>query len=309
MKKQILLAVDDSVHSKNAVRYAVDMTRSIRELHFVLFHIQPRPSGFLVDEAKTSLKAKTALETLRRKNKAAAEVFLNGFRADMEGMGVDPDRIECVTRPSKLGVARDILDYAQDRQFDAIVLGRRGVGRVTEMIMGSLAKKVVEYSQVIPVWIVDGKVESRRIMLAVDGSETSLRAVDHVSFMLMNSKNVFVTLFHVAARLRDRCEIDFADIGKDIEEVIAQGEKRCIDQFLAHAYQKFQDAGLPPERLEVRQAKKALGVSRAIIAEAEEGHFGTVVVGRRGVDKAFYMGSVSNYVLDRSSDRAIWLVP
>lgn len=317
MKKQILLTVDDSVHSRNAVRYAVEMTESIRELHFTLFHIQARPSGYLVDEARTSFRAKNALEKFRRKNAAAAKACLDQFRTDMEAMGIDPERIECQTRPPKLGKARDILDYAQERQFDAIVMGRRGVGRVTEMIMGSIAKKVVEYSQVIPVWIVDGKVESRRILLAVDGSESSWRAVDHVSFMLMNSPHVYVTLFHVNSWRGESCEIGLPESEPgsepesgedDAEAVIAQGNKRCFDSFLAEARKKFEGAGLSQKQVDVRQVKKSISVARAIVAEAEAGHYGTVVVGRKGMDRAFYMGSVSNFVLDRASDRAVWLV-
>jgi len=309
MKKQILLSVDDSVHSRNAVRYAVEMTESIRALHFTLFHIQPRPSGYLVDEARTSFRAKNALEKLRRKNDAAANACLEEFRTEMEAMGIDADRIECQTRPPKLGKARDILDYAQDRQFDAIVMGRRGVGKVTEMIMGGVAKKVVEYSQVIPVWIVDGKVESRRILLAVDGSESARRAVDHVSFMLMNSPRVYVTLFHVTPWRGESCEIGRSESEEeDPDALISQGRKRCFDAFIAEARKKFTDAGLSTTQVDVRQAKKTIGVARSIVSEAEAGHYGTVVVGRRGMDRAFYMGSVSNFVLDRASNRAVWLV-
>jgi nucleotide-binding universal stress UspA family protein len=309
MKKRILLSVDDSVHSRNAVRYAVEMTESIRELHFTLFHIQPRPSGYLVDEARTSFRAKNALEKFRRKHDAAAKACMEQFRTEMEAMGIDPERIECETRPPKLGKARDILDYAQERQFDAIVMGRRGVGRVTEMIMGSIAKKVVEYSQVIPVWIVDGKVESRRILLAVDGSESSWRAVDHVSFMLMNSPHVYVTLFHVTTWRGESCEISPSEAEEDDPEtLVAQGDKLCFESFITDARKKFIDAGLSPNQIDVRQVKKTISAARSIVSEAEAGHYGTVVVGRKGMDRAFYTGSVSNFVLDRSADRAVWLV-
>jgi nucleotide-binding universal stress UspA family protein len=308
MKKQILLAVDDSVHSKNAVRYAVDMTRSIRELHFTLLHIQPRPSGYLVDEARTSHRAKTALESLRRKHDEAARACLKIFEAEMAEMGADPARIQCRTRPPKLGMARDILDFAQEGQFDAIAMGRRGVGRVTEMFMGSVTKKVLEYSRVVPVWIVDGTVESRRVLVAVDGSESARRAVDHAAFMLSETRDAFVTLLHVAPRIDGSCRIDLSDLEADLEEIVGEGSRRCAEGFLADAVETFRKAGLPDHRIEARRIGKSTGVARAIEAEVEEGRYGTVVVGRRGADRAFYMGSVSNYLLDRASNRAVWLV-
>ena len=46
----------------------------------------------------------------------------------------------------------------------------------------------------------------------------------------------------------------------------------------------------------------------AIVDEAKKENYGTVVIGRRGASKAFFMGSVSRYVLDRFSNRALWLV-
>ena len=54
--------------------------------------------------------------------------------------------------------------------------------------------------------------------------------------------------------------------------------------------------------------KRAVNVGKAILDEAKKGNYGTVVIGRRGASKAFFMGSVSRYVLDRISNRALWLV-
>ena len=51
-----------------------------------------------------------------------------------------------------------------------------------------------------------------------------------------------------------------------------------------------------------------MNVGKAIVDEAKKGNYGTVVIGRRGVSKAFFMGSVSRYVLDRTRNRALWLV-
>ena len=42
--------------------------------------------------------------------------------------------------------------------------------------------------------------------------------------------------------------------------------------------------------------------------EVKKGDYGTVVVGRRGVNRAFFMGSVSKYVLNHTEGRALWVV-
>ena len=52
MDKKILLAVDDSLHSKEAVKYAVAISSTVKDLHYVLFHVQPVISHYLLDEAQ-----------------------------------------------------------------------------------------------------------------------------------------------------------------------------------------------------------------------------------------------------------------
>jgi nucleotide-binding universal stress UspA family protein len=174
--------------------------------------------------------------------------------------------------------------------------------------MGSTTASLVEHSNVIPVWVVDGEVTSMKIILAVDGSEPSLRAVDHLSFMVGGNDQIKVTLFHVTPTLRDYCVIDFSEGESDMEHVIARGAKQCIDHFYAQAQRKFKEAGLQEKQIELKTVKRTLDVGKAISDEARKGNYGTVVIGRRGTNKAFFMGGVSRYVLDRTSGRAVWVV-
>jgi nucleotide-binding universal stress UspA family protein len=226
----------------------------------------------------------------------------------MVRMGIVDKRIDMATQPRVLGLAKDILERAQEGLYDAIVVGRRGLSRAQKAFMGSVTGKLVEHSRVIPVWMVDGNVISTRILLAVDGSEYSLRAVDHLSFMVGENPDISVTLFHVMPRFSNYCVIDFDKKEADIQKVISKGDKRCIDRFYTHAQEKFKDAGIQEKQVEVKVAKRTVNVGKAIVDEAKKGNYGTVVIGRRGASKAFFMGSVSRYVLDRISDRALWLV-
>lgn len=309
IEKKILLAADDSINSKNAVRYAVRMSSYIEHLTYTLFHIEPAISGFLMDEAKTNMRAQSTLAKLKEENSQKAKEMLEGLKADMVQTGIDPERIQVKTEPRKLGLAKDIIEQAQKGKYDALVAGRRGFSRVQEVFMGSLTAKLVEHSQVIPLWVVDGNVKSEKILVAVDGSESALRAVDHVSFITGGNPDVRITLIHVVPRLRDYCSIDFEDADGEMEYIISQGDKKCIESFMTHTYKRFRAAGIPEDRIEVKEIRKTIGgVGKAIMDEAKRGDYGTVVVGRRGVNKAFFLGSVSNHILSRASNRAIWLV-
>jgi len=309
MEKKILLAVDDSINSKNAVRYCVHMSLFIEGLTYTLFHIQPAISGFLMDEAKTNMKTQSSLVKLKKENARKAEEMLEDLKSDMVGMGVDAERIETKTASRKLGLAKDIIEHAQEGRYDALVAGRRGFSRVQEVFMGSLTAKLVEHSRVTPLWVVDGKVESGKILVAVDGSESALRAVDHVSFITGGNPDVEITLVHVVPKLRDYCPIDFDDSDGELEYIISQGDKKCIESFLGHTYKRFRKAGIPDDRIQIKEIQKTMGgVGKAIMEEAKKGGYGTIVMGRRGVNKSFFLGSASNHVLSRSTDRAIWLV-
>lgn len=306
MEKKILLAVDNSRHSRNAIHYAVHVSSFVKNLHYVLFNIQPAISLFLKDEAKKSLTVKSQLENIVKKNKEAALELLENYKAEMVQMGIVSDRIETVTRTRKLGLGKDIIDFGQDRNFDAIVVGRRGLSKLQEMYMGSVTSNVLEHSRVIPVWLVDGNVSSTEILVAIDGSESSLRTVDHVSFMISNNPEVRLTLLHVTGDARN-INLD-KEPNPELEQIIVRGDKAHIEQFYPYAKQKLKDVGISEEQIEMKTVKGGRQAGKAILDFALKGNYGTVIIGRRGVNKAFFMGSVSRYIINRISNRALWIV-
>ena len=62
MKKKIMIAVDDSIHTKNAIRYACNIAASATNVYFTLFHLQPMISQFLLDEAEKDPKSRAELK-------------------------------------------------------------------------------------------------------------------------------------------------------------------------------------------------------------------------------------------------------
>jgi nucleotide-binding universal stress UspA family protein len=308
MEKKILLAVDDSVHAKNAVQYAVKMASQVNDLTFSLLHVQPAISQYLLEEAEKNLKAKAELKNLVRKNTEASQHILEKHKADMVRTGISESCIETTTQPRALGIAKDVMDRGQQGLYDAIVVGRRGLSRIQKAFMGSLTADLVEHSKVVPVWIVDGPVTSSKVMLAIDGSESSLRAVDHLSFMVGGNPDVHITLFHVTPRLVDYCVVDFSNKESDMEKIVTQGDRRCIDDFYALAQKNMERAGIEEAQFDIKVVKRNMNVGKAVVDEAKKGKYGTVVVGRRGAGQSFFTGSVSRVVIDKTVERALWLV-
>lgn len=310
MNRKILLAVDDSRPSKLALDYAARMSIMIPDLNFFLLHIQPMVSLFLKEEARTSILARKKMEKISNRNARLALSLLDGYRGDMVGRGIAPDRIEVLTKARGLGFAKDIIEFAQQGHYDAIVVGRRGLSGIARLYAGSITTDILEQSQVIPVWLVDGEVRAGGILVAVDGSEASLRVIDHVSFIMSGNPETPVTLLHVTSNARNACGIGTDEPPDDeLEDIILRGDKDCIDRFYPRALEKFNKAGIEGERVRFETITGRRRIGKAIMDYAEKENFTTLAVGRRGIDKSFFMGSVSRYLINNLSESALWVIP
>lgn len=310
MEKKILLAVDDSVHSRLAVRYAARMSAVVPGIDFTLLHVQPAVPRFMVDEAKWDLKAQAALAKMAARNLESTNRLLEAHQEDLVRAGVPERAIVTKNLPRSRGAAKDILDHAQEGLFDAALVGRRGMSSIEEMLMGSVSSDLIQNSRLIPVWLVDGEVGSGDILAAVDGSENSLRAVDHLCFMLSGNPAARFCLLHITPMLRDYCAVDFSNTEEpELEEAAVQGDRRCMDDFFGAALKKLREAGIAESQMEIKTATTAIGVGREILKAAKGRGCGTIVMGRRGVNKSFFSGSVSHHVCQNLADAAVWLVP
>lgn len=309
MEKRILVAVDDSIYSKKAIEYAAGIRTIVPELTFTLFNAQPTISDYLVHDSSIDANARAALKKVAAKNEKESNDLLNKYKSLMVKKGVDDKSIDLVSQPRIMGAAKDILHFAKREMVDAIVLGRRGVSKLEEAFVGSVTNIVLEHAGVVPIWAINDEVTSSKIMVAIDGSESSLNAVDHISSMVGDNPDVKLTLLHVTPTLRDYCTIEFDEEGDIVDEIIASGAKQCVSNFHAHAQKRFKAAGINENQILIREVKSTISIGKTIVDEAAKGKFGIVVVGRKGLNESFFMGSVSRYVANKATNCAVWLVP
>lgn len=310
MEKKVLIAVDDSRHSENAVRYAAGIYEKVKGLKFVLIHVEPTISQYLLDEARTKPGAYAELQKLMRKSQEAAHQLLEKEKSLMVSLGVAEADVQLISLPRKFGAAKDILEYGTALLYDALIVGRRGLSGLAETFIGSVSANIVDNSHLLPVWIVNEKTSANAIMVAVDGSESSLRAVDHMAFMFGGNTDVNLTFFHVAPRLANFCPIDFDDTDSaQLDAVIQQADKACIDRFFAHARKKLAESGIADSQIKVSVKEGGFKVAKAVREAYQQGNYGTLIIGRRGMDKKFFTGSVSRYLVNQFSEGALWVVP
>ncbi|WP_045223002.1 universal stress protein [Desulfonatronum thioautotrophicum] len=154
----------------------------------------------------------------------------------------------------------------------------------------------------------------KKLLVAVDASENSARAVAYVGEMVGNTRGFHVTLLYVE-RFPERDTFP----NEDSWRAACQKEEKTIRDFLEDSRRQLVNSGIAPEHVTVEYASaSSLGarrsegysVARHVLQFHQEGGFGTVVVGRRGVSKAeeFLFGSVTTKIVHSAKDCTIWVV-
>jgi|GEM_PF-403531 len=229
--------------------------------------------------------------------------------AILKSHGIQPKNIATSVIPSLQQVSSALLVEADTSLADAIVVARRGIGYFGEMILGSVSASLFRDVPSTPLWIIDGTVSDKNILIGVDGSIHSLRAVDHVAHMLKDRRDIKIHLYHCAAFLAP-------EVVCTLERFYEQWDKTWCDTHLAGdgclfggPAQLLRDAGIAPEQVVVLPQTKRLEESTSIIAQARKNRCGTIVVGRRGpsVAKGFF-GGVSNRTIRQTQNMAVWVV-
>ena len=139
MFKNILLAVDGSEHALHAAKNAADLARSMNsEFLRIVIAYEPVPPylGEPNMQAAISARMKEAETTLQKALDAVGEIPGEIHTEILEGPA-----------------AEAILDVANTRKNDLIVMGSRGLGRLTGALLGSQSQKVVRHAT-CPVLIV-----------------------------------------------------------------------------------------------------------------------------------------------------------
>lgn len=307
MEKKILIAVDPSIYTVNALRYAAMLAKKI-DVSFSLIHIQPTISNFLQEEAR---KDPEAIKRLQKQSEKHSEDAITVFEYCLDRFtrfGVSRDKIECFSPMKAHSVAKDILTHAHMKLYDSIIIGRRGLTKIQETLMGSLSKAILENSELIPLWVIDGEINSEKFLLAVDGTTNSFRAVDHLCFILSGNQDAKITLMHVMPAFGSFSGINFNDKECDSCNIDIAADNKKLDNFYGLAKKRFKEAGLTEKQIEIKALRCTANVAKAIICEAEKGHYGTIVLGRRKSGPAVFSSSVSLNVLDSIRNRAVWVV-
>jgi len=310
MKKKIVIAVDGSMHCAHAIRYAAALAPTLPDLNFVLLNIQPAVSQYLTQEVGRQPHVRKALANLMAANEKNSRQMLDKTRQRLLQAGIAPECVEIRSHVRINGVAQDILDVCQASQYDAVVIGRRGLSRMQELITGSVTANLLAHSQWTPIWMVDGEVTNPKTLLASDGSPNALRAMDHLAFMFHGNLQAELHVVHVKPRLQDLLALDLdPETMAATEAALGSSTQQHMDAFRGQAEAVMLKNGLKTEQLHIQIIESRLAVAGSIMDAAREGGFGAIVLGRSSAPKSLFVGSVARKIIQRTTNMAVWWIP
>jgi len=139
MFEKILLAMDGSSHAEEALKYVRDL--ALRDdAQVIVIHAVPPLPIFLGEPERQRLISRNVVEGEQVADQAAEK---------LREAGVDDVIVEVLEGPP----ADAILRVAETRQCDLIVMGSRGHGELTSLLLGSVSHRVLAHAHV-PVLVV-----------------------------------------------------------------------------------------------------------------------------------------------------------
>lgn len=306
LKRRILLLVDGSNQSLDMVSY-ISRAFILWQTEIILFNVlDPVPDSFW-DWEKDPLGPQylTFMKEWETKQHTRMLAFMEKARQVLITAGAEESSIKIKIQRRQVGTARDILVEAKNG-YDAVALGRRGLGGIPDPALGNVAGKMLSSLTATPLCIVGGRPNLGRILIGLDSSAGALRAAAFVGKHLSVSDPA-VTLAHVV-RSPDRLSPEL--ISEAYTQRLVESAHATILPVFNRVTRSLTAAGIKSSRINSKVITGVSSRAAALLDEARHAMFGSLVIGRRGVSEVvqFQMGRVAAKLTQISSEMALWIV-
>lgn len=289
--KNILVPMDGSKPSRNALQHAIDIANAYSaELTIVnITNADAVLDSFDVFEDMTDEKVKDLTQLAKDKS---GYVLEKAMEAVPENLMVHT--VQLVSTP-EIG----ILSEADKCDADLIVMGRRGSHSLSEQLLGSASTYVLAHAK-CPVLLAHNEKEGpyQRILVPADGSEESLKAVRY-AVEFAKADGASVTVFHVA-NMRDLIAEETAlDQKKRGLEDLTDRLRQSADRVFALCKAAIADH---KGGVDIHFVANIGRPGPTILKKAEKDGSDLLIMGSRGRSglASILLGSVSRYITTHS---------
>lgn len=293
MNKHFLVTVSNEYDHLTGVEFICSFFKQFSEHQITLLHISRLDAGDM---------NKSLMKMWDKPEKGVTGPLTVGARKAMEKSisllsksEMSVDHMITKTFPERYGKIKDILNEGASGLYDAIVLGKRASYTLQwffERPAEEIAKAIIEDSSLSsPLWICPEPENGRKhVLVCVDGSAGSLRAVDHVGYILSRQDQHSITLFHV----ENGAGLDSA--------AIFQKSIRILHNH-----------NIGDERIH-QNTTWGLNVAGTITSYAEKSGIAAIAVGLEGVDQGILKrmnlaGGTTIGLIERAEKISLWCCP
>ncbi len=151
----------------------------------------------------------------------------------------------------------------------------------------------------------------KRMLIAIDGSDGSLRAIDYVGQQFSGVGDLKITLFHVLSGVPP----ELWDDGHILSDEERRARRAVLDKWLSNqklkldavfnpALETLTRRGIKPEQIETKSVSESVkNVAECILAEAKTGRYQTLVMGRCGASPTAHtlLGSIVSKIMNQGA--------
>jgi nucleotide-binding universal stress UspA family protein len=294
-RSKVLVGVDGSDRAFRTAKYIARIA-PFQNTEVVLYNVfSAVPEAYWDMQKQAHVGRRLAeIKAWESQQREAAKKFMEKTHRALVALGLPDEDVVVKIRDRKAGLARDLIKEAQGG-YAALAVGRRGAGFLKHLVLGSVALKLLEGVSFLPLVLVGKKASPDKILVAMDGSGNSQRALDAVSDLLAGSP-FRMDMLHVI-RASDARYV--AEVTSEMAGVFRQAEDKLVGK------------GFNPEQIGSKIITGARSRAGTIVATARSEGYGTIVLGRRGLSRVqeFFMGRVSNKTVYLAKGLAVWVVP
>ncbi|SFM48040.1 universal stress protein [Thermodesulforhabdus norvegica] len=158
----ILVALDGTPASLKVVKYVAEIIGHLPKTTVYLFHVVPMVSPNLLtsEEVRRIEKIHEEVEHLsgffwsKESEEKMFQIFSEAVNL-LKSQGIPEENIKTFFDVASDTIANLILRHARRLNCRTIAVGRRGLGRVKEILIGSTSSTVVRNAKGHTVWVVD----------------------------------------------------------------------------------------------------------------------------------------------------------
>ncbi|MCS7203841.1 MAG: universal stress protein [Thermodesulfovibrio sp.] len=302
--KKILLPVDKTKNSKKAVKFVGSLINSLyeRDIELILLNI------VTFDEITEKLK-NIDFRAMMLQDREFADKIIQEYTKNFIIPFLDRYKTEITDKFSLSNVrniveigdpGNKIIEIAEKENVNTVMMARRAMTKFRKIIFGSVSEKVLYGLLNKNIYLIGQKEDSLiyRILIPVDGSEYSMKAVEHGVFLAKYlkalEKIVILRVINVSHYLeRTKQGIDPET---EAEEILMDAKRRFINTGVS---------------LDLIETKSKVGFPKEeIIREIQEFGYDLVIMGRKGRSaiKDLVFGSVSAAVLNHCFEQTVAII-